>query len=93
MNRTVAIVLTIITSLFCGLPGIAACLFGAQIALGSTNPDFIAGFVEGSNGMSPDIILPIGLGVMGFALLLIAIPVLVGYITFRMSKSEDIPTN
>jgi hypothetical protein len=89
MKRTTAIVLTILIFLLYGLPSFGFCLFGTQMAIDSMNPAYRAGFEQGSNGLSADIILPIGLGLIGVFIYLIFIPILVGFISFRASKKNE----
>ena len=39
MNRTTAIIATVVTSLLCGLPGIIACCLGTLFAVMVNDPD------------------------------------------------------
>ena len=89
MSRKTAIILTIITSLCCALPGLFLCFNGTQMMLMSDNPSYQAGFEAGSDGMSPDIILPIGIGLVCTSLLLITIPVFVGFFSLRKVKANN----
>ncbi len=87
MSRTTAIVLTVVSALCCGLPGLFGCAYGAFVSVMSNNPDFRTGFESTSNGISADSILPMGIGFMCVSLILIAIPILVGFFTLRKGGS------
>ena len=74
-NKTTGIVATVATAVLCGCPGLFLCLFGALSAAGRGT--FTGPFSRGT-------IHPfIGLGLMCFSLILIAIPVVVGFLTLR----------
>ena len=92
MKRTTATILTVIMFLLYGLPSFVFCFYGAQMIIYSTNPYYRAGFEQGSNGLSPDIILPVGLGLICVFSYLIFVPILVGYISFRASNKNESPT-
>lgn len=89
MKRMTATILTIIMFLFYGIPSFVFCFYGAQMLIGSTNADYRAGFEYGSNGMSPDIILPLGLSLICVFAYLLFVPILVGFISFRASKKNE----
>lgn len=85
MNRTLAIILTLATSLLCGLPGIGLICFAAVGYLGTNLP----GFYEENPTATPEQAM---IGVVTFVcvgLILLVIPVLVGVFSFRMSKTEE----
>ncbi len=88
MNRTIATILTVGSALLCGIPSLFLCFMGTTTVLGASNPDFRAGFVEGSQGMSPDLILPYGLVMLAVSCALVIVPIVVGVVTFRMSKPQ-----
>ena len=74
-NKTTGIIAAVATAVLCGCPGFFLCLFGALSAVGR-------GTFTGplSNGKIHPII---GLGLMCLSLILIAIPVVVGFLTLR----------
>ena len=85
MNRTTAIILTVVTALFCGCPGLFSLFMGAMFA--------IVGVIPGSNidiGGSSDPAMAIltGLGMCCGGLIFVAIPVAVGFFTLRRSSSS-----
>ena len=92
MKRTTATILTVIIFLLYGLPSLVFCYYGAQMIIYSSNPFYRAGFEEGSNGLSSDIILPVGLGLICVFGYLIFVPILVGFISYRASKKNESPT-
>lgn len=79
-NRTPAIIATVATALLCGCPGLFACLWGVIAAA--------AGLVPGSNidiggSSDPTTALFTGLGTLCVGIILVAIPVAVGFFTLR----------
>ena len=93
MRRPIAILITVVVFLMYGIPSFFFCFYGAQMALGSTNPSFRQGFEVGSNGMSADILLPVALGLLCVFGYLIFVPILVGVLSFFASKTNDRPQN
>lgn len=83
MNRTTAIIATVATSLLCGCPGLGTCLWGIIFGLGGA---FGAGTVT-VNGvespMDPTMGILSGLGAVCGGIILIAIPIAVGFFTLR----------
>lgn len=82
MNRTTAIILTAVTTLFCGCPGLFTLFMGTMFA--------IISFIPGSNidiggSSDPMAALFTGLGMCCTSLPLILIPILVGFFTLRRS--------
>jgi hypothetical protein len=85
MNRTTAIILTIVTALFCGLPGIGLMCFAGFGMLGTNMP----GFYEQNPGATPEQAW-LGAGMfICLGLVLLVIPILVGVFSFRMSKPAE----
>jgi hypothetical protein len=80
-NRTTAIILTVVSVLLCGCPGLSMCLFGVWAATG-TAPDFWNGY-----GNFPGWV---GFALLCVAIILIAIPVVVGILTLRKKKVADV---
>ena len=80
MTRTVAIILTVVAVLICGLPGLGLICFGAAGAIGGTSPEIMSNV----QGTTQDLML----GVIMFVcagLFLLLIPVAVGLLSFRLS--------
>lgn len=89
MNRTTAIILTIVTALFCGLPGVGLMCFAALGLAGSNTP----GFYQQNPGSTPQ---QTWLGAGAFVcvgILLLIIPLLVGIFSFKMSKPVEAAFN
>lgn len=85
MNRTTAIIVTIVTALLCGLPSLVLMCLGAFALLGTQMPEVMAQ----NPTATPDEVM-LGAGVMVcFGAVLLIIPILVGVFSFRMSKKED----
>jgi hypothetical protein len=86
-NRTTGIIATLAAAVLCGCPGLFLCLFGAISAVGggTFNGPFSSGRIQPV----------VGLGLMCLALILIAIPVVVGIFTLRekptAQNSDPIP--
>ena len=83
-NRTTAIILTVVSVLLCGCPGLAACIFGALVIAGVP-------FTTTVNGYSSSQSLPIAYGIGGLcgAVILIIIPIVVGVLTLRKKKVQE----
>lgn len=87
-KKTIGLIATIGTALFCGCPGIFLCLFGAASALGAGT--FELG--EQSGNIPPSVGIPI----LCLGLLLMVIPVAVGFFTLRkkpqpLASDEPLP--
>lgn len=85
MNRTTAIVITIISALLCGLPGFGLICFATIGMVGVNMP----GFYEQNPTATPE---QAWLGAGMFLCLggvLLVIPVLVGVFSFRFSRKDD----
>ena len=85
MNRTTAIVVTVITALCCGCLAIFSCIFGGMIAGGVP-------FNQDLNGVQsvqtyPQ---PVGFALLCVSLILIIIPIAVGFFTLR-NKPAPVP--
>jgi hypothetical protein len=78
MNRTVGIGITIFTVLCCACPGLMMCVFGGMIGAGVPLTTTL-------NGMSFSQKLPVsyGVGLICLSIILIAIPIVVGFLTLR----------
>jgi hypothetical protein len=85
MNRTTAIVATVITSLACGIPSLILLCFGGLALMGTQMPEVMAQNPDSAPG---DVMMGAGMFLCVGAVLLI-IPVLVGVFSFRLSKKED----
>lgn len=82
-RRTVGIISTIATILLCGLPGLCLLIFGAVAAAGMPFTTTING-VPTDQTYAP---LWLGISLVCTALILIAIPVVVGIFTLRQPKA------
>ena len=81
-NKNTGIISTIAAVLLCGCPGLFLCIFGAVTATGNMP------YSTEVNGVSNSGMLPssYGVGMLCFALLLILIPVAVGFVTLRKKR-------
>jgi len=85
MNRTVAIALTIATTVACGLPSVVLMCLGVLALLGTQMPDVMAQ----NPGSTPE---QVTLGAVMFlcvGAILLVVPILVGIFSFRFSKKEE----
>jgi len=82
-KRTLGIILTIVTVLFCGCPGLFICLGGAMTAAG-----FGAEYTTDVLGTTGAGELPAatGYGMLCGGLVLIAIPIIIGVVMLRKPK-------
>jgi hypothetical protein len=85
-NRNTGMIATIASVLLCGCPGLFLCIFGAVTATGNMP------YNTEINGVSNSGILPSSYGVamLCFALILILIPVAVGFFTMRRKPEAAI---
>jgi hypothetical protein len=82
-KRTLGIILTIVTVLFCGCPGIFICLMGGLTAagLGTYTTD-----VLGTTGVG-ELPTGYGYGMLCLGLVGIAIPIIIGVVMLRKPKA------
>ena len=86
MTRTTAIIVTVLTALICGLPSLLLLCLGAFALLGTQMPEVMAQNPESTPG---EVMLGSWMFICFGAVLLI-IPILVGYFSFRLSATEAI---
>jgi hypothetical protein len=84
MNKTTAIIITVVTVLCCGCPGLGAICLGGLSAMGSQMPEVLAQ----SNATAENAILG-GLFYICGGLFMLVIPVVAGIVSFRMVKPEE----
>jgi len=78
MNRTVGIIVTIVTALCCGCLAIMSCIWGGLIASGQPIETTVNGATE-----SQVLPMPVGIALICLSLIFIIIPVAVGFFTLR----------
>jgi hypothetical protein len=85
-NKNTGMIATVAATLLCGCPGLFLCIFGAITATGNMP------YTTELNGVSNSGVLPAnsGFAMLCLALLLILIPVGVGFFTLR-KKPEVMP--
>jgi hypothetical protein len=88
MNRTTAIIATIVTSLACGVPSLILMCLGVIALFGAQIPEVMA---QNPGSTTEEVILGAGL-FLCFGGVLLIIPILVGVFTFRLSKKEEANT-
>lgn len=79
-NKTGGIIATIASALFCGLPGIVACLGGIWFAAGAPG-----------GGVNEQNFPILGVTMICVSLLLIAIPIAIGFLTLRRKTNAVTP--
>ena len=79
MTRNTSIILTVVTALLCGCPGLLFCIIGVVTAAG------LMPYTATLNGVTDQGVLPssYGIGMLCLSLILIAIPVVIGVVTLR----------
>ena len=85
MNRTTAIIVTIVTALACGVPAFILMCFGALALFGAQMPEVMA---QNPGTTTGDVALGAGM-FLCFGVVLLIIPILVGVFSFRLSKQEE----
>ncbi len=91
-NRTKGIIATVASVILCGCPGLFFCLFGAFTATGNMPFNTELNGVTNSGTLPPTA----GYVLLCFSLILIVIPIVVGFLTLRSkpgvsSNNEPIP--
>lgn len=84
MNRTTAIILTVVSAVICGCPGLALVGTALLGALGSQTPDFAA---QNPPGSAENALLGSGM-FLCVGGILILIPIIVGFLSLRYAKPE-----
>ena len=87
-NKNTGMIATIAAVVLCGCPGLFMCIFGAFTATGKMP------FTTELNGVSSSGTMPAGAGIamLCFSLILILIPIAVGFFTMR-KKPEAVSSN
>lgn len=80
MNRTVAILLTALTALLCGLPGLSVICLAVLGLIGTQLPDYKATTDASPADLTAGFLILVCLGSV-----LIFIPVIVGFFSYRLS--------
>ncbi|MCB9135753.1 MAG: hypothetical protein H6636_10020 [Anaerolineales bacterium] len=85
-KRTTSIIATVVAALLCGCPGLFSLCWGGLAA--------IVSFVPGANidiggSSDPSAALYTGLGALCGGLILIAIPIAVGFFTLRKKPGDE----
>jgi hypothetical protein len=84
MNKTTAIIITVVSALLCGCPGLALAGLGVMAALGSQMPEVMA-----QNPSNPqDALMGAGMFIC-FGSVLILIPIIVGVLSIRYAKPNE----
>ena len=86
MSRTVGMIVTAVTVFCCACPGLFLCIFGGMIAAGRPVETTL-------NGVTSSQTYPASYGIAGLclALILIAIPIVMGFVTFRIKPAVASP--
>lgn len=84
MNRTTAILVTTITGLCCGLPGLGAILLGIVAALAPVNAEQAL-----SNPNFGEQVLIGSLFYIVLGILAILVPVIAGVVSFKLIKTQE----
>lgn len=84
-KRNVGIIATIVTVFLCACPGLFLCIFGGVTAAG------IMPYTTEFNDVADSGIIPSGYGfaMLCAALILIAIPVVIGFVTLRKKPAAE----
>jgi hypothetical protein len=87
-NKNTGMIATIAAVILCGCPGLLMCIFGAVSAAG------IMPYTTTVNGVSNSGTIPAsaGIAMLCFSIILILIPIAVGFFTLR-KKPEAITSN
>jgi hypothetical protein len=84
-KRTLGIILTIVTVLFCGCPGLIICLAGGLTAAGLGRYNVSLGELTGvGQGSVPS---SYGYGMLCLGIVFVAIPIIIGIVMLRKPKA------
>ena len=85
-KKTTGIIATVVSALLCGCPGLCMCIFGGITAAG------IMPYETEFNDVMNSGIVPSGYGFafLCLALIFIAIPIVVGFMTLRNKPEDDV---
>jgi hypothetical protein len=89
-KKTAGIIATIVTILFCGCPGLFAVCWGLIAAFASQMP---GADIDIAGSSDPTAALITGIGSLCVGALFVAIPIVLGIITFRLNKRAAAPVN
>jgi hypothetical protein len=89
MTRNTALIITGLTTLLCGCPGIFACFMGTMFAGVSFVPN---ADIDVMGSSDPQAALAVGIGALCLGALLVVIPIVVGFFTLRSSRTPNQPT-
>ena len=84
-NKTVGVIATVLSALFCGCFSLIACIFGAIGIAGvpfNTNINGVEGVETMSTGLA--------IGLLCLAVIFIAVPIVVGILTLRKKKEPAV---
>jgi hypothetical protein len=87
-NRNKGIIATIASALLCGCPGLFLCIFGAFTATGNMPYNTELNGITNSGTLPPTA----GYVLLCLALIFIAIPVVVGFLTLRKKPAAPVST-
>ena len=88
MNKTTAIIITVVSALLCGCPGLALAGLGVMAAFGSQMPEVMAQ----NPGTPQEALLGSGMFIC-FGAILILIPIIVGILSIRYAKPNEPSVN
>lgn len=84
MNKTTAIILTVVAAVICGCPGLVLAGMGVVAAFGSQSPEIMA---QNPTATAEDALLGAGMFICVGAILIL-IPIIVGFLTIRYAKPD-----
>ncbi|NJC97250.1 MAG: hypothetical protein FIB03_13105, partial [Anaerolineae bacterium] len=84
MNRTTAMIVTIVSALACGIPSLVLMCLGVLALFGAQVPEVMA---QNPGSTPQDVMLGAAM-FLCFGGVLLVIPILVGVFSFRLSKKE-----
>ena len=85
-KRTTSIIATVVAALLCGCPGLFSLCFGAMFAVVSFMP---GADIDVFGSSDPTSALYTGIGALCGGVLLVAIPIAVGFFTLRKKPGEE----
>lgn len=87
-KKTVGIIATIASVLFCGCPGLGAICWGLMAAFVSQVP---GADIDIGGSSDPTTAIIVGLGTLCIGVIFVAIPIVVGFFTLRTKPTAGTP--
>ncbi len=87
MNRQTATILTAVTAVICGCPGLASLCFGSFFAIAGTTP---GAEIDVFGSSDPRSAMMLGIAIACLGLLGVLVPIVIGFTTLRKKAEASV---